>query len=180
MPRARSAWQRSRPSVSGRPMSITSASTSVDEARSSAAAPVATVSAAKPSSRSPRRSRLRNSSSSSTTRTISSKLTSGLSSFVAQKLTEWQPADQQSGERGCRESACQGGAAESAEKGPGNREPVGRRIEDVLQHGDEHLGEQPAEQRGKSKAGGEDEYGLAPEERRSAAEGGAERGHRRE
>ena len=36
-----------------------------------------------------------------------------------------------------------------SEERPGHGEVVGRRVEDVLQHRDEHLGEQPAEQRGK-------------------------------
>src|SRR2546423_4062506 len=68
MPRARNAWQRSRPSVSGSPISITSRSRLLCSTRASASAPVATAPTSNPSSRRPLSSTLRSSSSSSTTR----------------------------------------------------------------------------------------------------------------
>ena len=53
------------------------------------------------------------------------------------------------GERGRGQDGCDSRRRpSSARKSPGDREVVGRRVEDVLEHRDEHLREQPAEQRG--------------------------------
>src|SRR5436305_2622161 len=170
MPRARSAWQRSRPSASGKPMSITSASTSVWPIRASASAPVPTASTTNPSSSRPRPSRLRSSSSSSTTRTVWPTLTCGLSSFFAQNRAELESADQQRRKPGGGNRARYGGAAESAEEPPGHGETIRRRVEDVLEHGDQHFREQPAEQRGQRERPREHEDRLAPEKRRHLAQ----------
>ena len=57
---------------------------------------------------------------------------------------------------------------------------VRRRIEHVPQQGDEHLGEQPAEERRECKPGDEHERDLAPEERSDLARARADGRHRRE
>src|SRR5205085_4767058 len=103
-----------------------------------------------------------------------------LSSFFAQDRTERQSADQQRRKRGGRKPARDGSAAESAEEPPGHGQTIRRRVEDVLEHGDQHLREQPAEQRGQRERPREHEYRLAPEKRRRLAQRGAERRHRRE
>src|SRR5439155_26936632 len=133
----------------------------------------------KPSSRRPRASTPRSSSSSSTIRIAWPRLTQGLS-FLAKDRAERKPADLQGGERRRREAAGDGRAAEADEEAPGNGQVVRRGIEHMLQHRDQHLGQQPAEQRRERERSGEDERRLAPEEGGGAPERGTERGHRRQ
>src|SRR5207247_4887935 len=69
MPRDRIAWHRSRPSESGSPMSMITASGALRAAAPSASSPRVTAETSNPSSPSPRRRRPRRSASSSTTST---------------------------------------------------------------------------------------------------------------
>ena len=57
---------------------------------------------------------------------------------------------------------------------------IGRRVEDVLQHRDEHHGEQPSEQRGQCGRGSQYECRLAPEERGRLPQRSTEGSHRGE
>ena len=58
------------------------------------------------------------------------------------------------------------GASEAAKEHPRHGELVGWRVEDVLQHRDEHLRQQPAEQRGERQRRSEHQNCFAPEEGR--------------
>jgi len=63
---------------------------------------------------------------------------------------------------------------------PRRRELIGRRVEDVLEHRDQHFREQPAEQRREREGGRKHERRFAPEECRGLTQRCAERSHRRE
>src|SRR5207248_2546833 len=60
-------------------------------------------------------------------------------SLLAKDLPEGQAANLERGEHGCDQAAGERGAAEAEEEPPRDGEMVGRRVEDVLQHRDEHL-----------------------------------------
>src|SRR3954470_2228418 len=175
IPRTRSAWQTSRPSASGSPMSITSASGPESSMRSSTSAPVATASTRKPSSRRPRRRTPRSSSSSSTTSKDWPNVIPEVS-LLPQDRAEREAPDPQRGQRRRDQPARHGSPGEAREERPRDGQVVGWRVEDVLQHRHEHLGEQPAEQRREREGGDEHERGLAPEECGGAAQRGAESG----
>src|SRR5438876_546791 len=68
-------------------------------------------------------------------------------SFLAQQRAEREPADPERGERDRQQGSAGSGGGERGEEPPGGGEVVGRRVEDVSEHGDEHLGEEPAEER---------------------------------
>ena len=68
-----------------------------------------------------------------------------------------------------------------ARKRPGDGEVVRRRVEDVLEHRDEHLGEQPAEQRRRATSAAASTSAASLQRKApTLAQRGAERGHRRE
>src|SRR5689334_960007 len=93
-----------------------------------------------------------------------------VTSLLAEDRAQREAADLERGERRSCEAARNGRAGETSEKRPWHGQVIGRRIEDVLQHCHEHLGEQPAENCGERKRTREDERGLAPEKRGGAAE----------
>src|SRR3954467_2847618 len=167
-------------------MSITRTSGVAVSTRSNSSAPVETAATLKPSSRRPRPRTPRSSASSSTTRMVCPYTDMSMdapcvpTSFLAQDRTEGEEPDLERGKRRGREAADERGGAEPAEEQPRDSELVGRRVEDVLQHRHEHLGEQPAEQRREHECRHEHERGLAPEEGARSAERRAESHHRRE
>src|SRR5262245_52899063 len=177
MPRARSAWHKSRPSASGRPMSITNTSGTARSTWSSAIAPVPAKSTAKPSSRSPRPSTPRSSTSSSTSKTVRPEIAC-VTSLLAENRAERQAAQLKGGKPCGNDARYERDPTETGEKHPGECEVVGRRVEDVLQHRDEHLREQPPEHGREREGRDEHDHRLAPEERRRPPHRGAQRQHR--
>src|SRR5262249_16028674 len=144
-------------------MSITSASGVARLIRSRSSAPVATSSTANPSSWRPRTRTARSSWSSSTIVIDVPRLTGGLS-FLPQDRADREPVDLRRGQRGGCETAEGSGDAETRKESPGRGEVIGWRVEHVLQHRNEHLGEEPAQKRRESERGDQHDRRFAPEE----------------
>src|SRR5438132_8859556 len=167
MPRARSAWHTSRPSASGSPMSMISASGCCDATRSSASAPVVASAGANPSSFSPRSRRPPSSTSSSRIRTRGSvKRSSLLSQNRAQRQVPHGPGSGEQREPGSYDRA----RGQLTQEPPRYRERIGWWVEYVLKHRYEHLREHEAEDRREHQTCEQDQYGLAPEERADGAD----------
>src|SRR5882672_76920 len=73
-------------------------------------------------------------------------------SLLAQDLAERQAPQTQARGNGRQQRAEHGGHREAHEKEPRRRQVIGRRVEHVLEHRDEHLRQQPAEQGRKREA----------------------------
>src|SRR5712691_9128289 len=107
-----------------------------------------------------------------------SRTTSRVTSLLAQRLAEGNPPNRPRGNGSRGDGAECSSAAKRGEKEPGHGEVVRRRVEDVLQHRDEHFREQPAEHRREREGRGEYKRKLGPHERCDVVQRGAEHRHR--
>src|SRR5207302_2513119 len=108
------------------------------------------------------------------------RTTSRLTSLLAQSLTEWNSPNRARSDCSRGDGAERSSPTQRGEEEPGHGEVVRRRVEDVLQHRNEHLREQPAEQRRERNCRGENKRELGPYERSDVAQRCAEHSHRRE
>ena len=166
MPRARSAWQRSRPSASGRPMSITSASARL---RSSALRAARGPSASLGREAFLARGRAR--ASVAQLGVVLDDDDARARSLLPQYRPEPAGAGRGAAHAPASERGPDGRGHEGAEVRPRHGEVVRRRVEDVPEHGHEHLGQEPAEPGGEEQRTGQDDRPLAPQEGADGASG---------